>query len=104
MKEHINILELAVNDGLPKAVDENSTVSLEAFKELYDAGYIDALDVSDLNGHAYKNPKITIEGREYLSQLKQKSILARYGKTIFKWLFGILAAVLAAYIVKNYIG
>lgn len=104
MKEHIEILKMAVNKTLPKDIDVRSSISLDAFKELYDAGYIDALDVSDLSGHAYKDPKITIQGREYLSELNEKSFLSRYGKIILKWAFGIIAAVAGAYLIKKLVG
>ena len=70
MEEHKSILEKLSNNDFPSEIDEQSFPQIAIFKELYDQGYIKALDVSSDDGDAFLNPKITLPGRKYLAELK----------------------------------
>jgi hypothetical protein len=72
MKEYLDILELAAEGYLPEKIDETSEISVDKVRELIEAGYLRAIDVSSLAGIAYSNPKITLPGREYLNELKSQ--------------------------------
>ncbi len=72
MKEHKHILELAARDKLPERIDSASYFSPHVVQELVDAGFLKAIDASSHAGVAYLNPKITLAGREYLAQPKEK--------------------------------
>jgi len=72
MKEHNVILKLASEYALPEEINSSNRVNLDVFKELYDQGYISAIDISSDDGTAFMEPKITLLGREYLAQLQQQ--------------------------------
>lgn len=72
MKEHERILDLAARDKLPERIDSASCPSPDVAQELIDAGYLKAIDASSNAGVAFLNPKITLAGREYLAQLREK--------------------------------
>jgi len=69
MKSYEKILKLAINGELPKNISEDDFPDIDIFVELYNRGFIDAIDASTLDGKAYLNPKITFEGREYYNSL-----------------------------------
>jgi DNA-binding MarR family transcriptional regulator len=70
MKEHLEILEIAAEKKLPEQIDESSELPVQIFSELIDAGYLKAIDASSYDGTAYLHVKITLQGREYLNELK----------------------------------
>jgi hypothetical protein len=70
MEEHRYILDLAARNALPEQVDESSNISVTVVRELHEAGYLQAIDVSTFDGIAYLEPRITLEGREYLRKLQ----------------------------------
>jgi hypothetical protein len=72
MKEHLIVLDLAAQGKLPENIDSASHVSVAVVQELVDDGYLKAIDASSLDGLAYMKPRITLTGREYLAQLKEK--------------------------------
>ncbi len=72
MKEHLIVLDLAAQGKLPYNIDSASHVSVAIVRELIDAGYLKALDASSFDGVAYMEPRITLAGREYLAELKEK--------------------------------
>lgn len=72
MEEHFRILEMAARNTLPELVDENSELSFLVIRELYEAGCLDANDASSSAGMEYLNPRITLQGREYLRQLQNE--------------------------------
>ena len=72
MKEHMIVLELAAQGKLPDNIDSSSNVSVAVVQELVDAGYLKAIDASSFDGVAYMEPRITLTGREYLAQLRDK--------------------------------
>jgi hypothetical protein len=72
MKEHLIVLDLAAQGMLPDNIDNTSHVSVTVVQELVDAGYLKAIDASSFDGLAYMEPRITLAGREYLAQLKDK--------------------------------
>lgn len=73
MDQHLKILELAAKKELPEALDENSEIPIDVVSELIEAGCLKAIDASDFDGPAYLQIKITLQGREYLKQLKSQS-------------------------------
>jgi hypothetical protein len=72
MKQHLIVLELAAQGKLPENIDSGSHIPVTVVQELIDAGYLKAIDASSFDGVAYMEPKITLTGREYLAQLKEK--------------------------------
>jgi hypothetical protein len=73
MKQHLIILELADQGGLPKKINSASHLSVAAVQELIDAGHLKAIDASSLDGPAYLEPEITLTGREYLAGLRKET-------------------------------
>ncbi len=72
MEKHMRILELAAKGSLPEKIDSTSDLPIEVVQELVDAGHLKAIDASSLDGIAYIKPKITLAGREYLSELTSR--------------------------------
>jgi hypothetical protein len=72
MQEHFRILDLASRSALPEEIDEQSELPIAVVRELVDAGYLQAIDASSMDGDAYLNPRITLPGREYLRQLQRE--------------------------------
>jgi hypothetical protein len=72
MKDHLKILEIAAENRLPERIDETSEFQIEIVTELIDAGYLKAIDASSFDGIAYLQTKITLQGREYLNELKSQ--------------------------------
>lgn len=71
MKSYEKLLKLAIDGKLPKNISEDDFPDIDMFVELYNRGFIDAIDASTLDGKAYINPKITFEGREYYNSLER---------------------------------
>ena len=61
MKSYEKLLKLAIDGELPKNISEDDFPDIDIFVELYNRGFIDAIDASTLDGKAYLNPKITFE-------------------------------------------
>jgi hypothetical protein len=75
MEEHYRLLELAAGGQVPERVDEHSTPGFNILRELVEAGYLTAIDVSSHSaGHAYLNPRITLAGREFLQKQMASSV------------------------------
>jgi len=72
MKEHAHVLNQAARGELPASVDSASYPAVTVVQELIEAGYLTAIDASSHDGVAYLNPRITMAGREYLAQLREK--------------------------------
>lgn len=71
MINHKKILKLAIEGNLPKNISKDNFPDIDIFEELYDRGFVKAIDASSLAGKAFLEPKITLEGREYYESLKQ---------------------------------
>jgi hypothetical protein len=71
MNTHAKILKLAMDSKLPNNISKANFPELDIFEELYDQGLIKAIDSSTLDGKAYLNPRITLQGRAYFENLKQ---------------------------------
>ena len=69
MEKYRRILELAAAGQLPESVDEQSTPDFNIYRELIEANCLAAHNVSSHppGGRAYLEPRITLAGREYLS-------------------------------------
>ena len=83
MEEHRRLLELAAGGQLPKRVDDQSTPEFDIYRELIEAGYLQAIDASSHppeGGRAYLEPRITLAGREYLSRVAQFIAVCRRSK------------------------
>ena len=72
MSEHLRLLELAANKGLPDKITKETGLPLDIVRELVEAGYLKVIDASSFDGDAYISPKITLQGREYLERLKSE--------------------------------
>ncbi|AMC35359.1 hypothetical protein [Janthinobacterium sp. B9-8] len=73
MTPHIKILNRAASGNLPKAIDKNCEIDIEAFKELYKSGLMVAINASADDGECYLEPKISTAGREYLERTNEKN-------------------------------
>lgn len=98
MEEHKRILESLSSNNCPSEVDGKKFSGIEVFKELYDRGYIDAVNVTTDDRVAFLSPKITLAGREYLSELKSAiSSEPAYKSKAMKivgWIFNHIIAVI----------
>lgn len=110
MDNILEILKLAEKNELPERIGKDSIISIDLIKELVNSGYLDAIDASSFDGASFIKPKITLEGREYLleleNNLKKNTILVKLtnlSMPIVKWVFGIAATVIAAWLILNYV-
>jgi hypothetical protein len=108
---HLQILRLAAAGTLPSSIDSGSGVSVQAVQDLISSGYMEAIDTSSLDGTAFLDPRLTIYGREYFRVLEDRAHAASLtGKTrkhlpvMLKWVFGISAALIVAFITNKVIG
>ena len=69
LEEHRQLLEQAAAGQLPKRIMEHSTPGFTIFRELIEAGYLTAVNASHTLEGAYLEPRITLDGREYLKKL-----------------------------------
>jgi hypothetical protein len=72
MSEHLRLLQLAANNDLPDTIDKETDLPLDIFRELVEGGYLKAMDAGEFGEDAYKSPRITMSGREYLERLKSE--------------------------------
>lgn len=71
--EHRDLLARAAAGQLPDHVDRTTGISMAVLQELVEAGYINAIDANSMDGPCYLEPRITIQGREYLRTLHQRA-------------------------------
>lgn len=110
-EQHLQILRLAAAGKLPAIIDTKSTDSVEVVQALIAAGHLKAINASSLDRPSFLDPEITISGLEYLTRLEERTretslqdkALRRFF-IVLKWVFGIIAAVVAAYIIKRFVG
>jgi hypothetical protein len=88
--KHIHILRLAAKGELPERIGEDSSIDIGVVRELHEAGLIKAIDTSSLSGRGYKKPRITVEGRARLKEVRWRRL---------KWLAGIAVAVATVLII-----
>jgi hypothetical protein len=67
LDEHLHILALAARGGLPRTISEDSDIPFSIVRELIEAGHLVAVDISSHDGFAFRDPRITLSGREYLN-------------------------------------
>lgn len=108
LAEHRKILERAAANKLPDRIGEGSELSAEAFRELYEQGFVAAIDVSSDDGRAYLEPRATIAGREYLNELQRRESeksaanrLKRAAIVVGAWIGGIVATILGAWLLSK---
>lgn len=108
---HLQILRQAAAGALPNNVDSESSISVQALQDLISAGHMEAIDASSFDGPAFLDPRITIDGREYLRVLEERAQAASFtGKAskhlpaVLKWVFGIVAALIVAALTKLLVG
>ena len=82
MEEHRRILEIASRGSLPESISESSGLPIQVIRELIEAGYLTAFDATTFDGVEYINPRITIQGREYLRTLEERSGINSLGTLI----------------------
>ena len=107
----LQILRQAADGTLPARIDSESPVPVQAVRDLRSSGYLEAIDASSLGGPAFLDSRITITGREYLRVLEERTHAASlFGKasrhlpTVVKWVFGIVAALVVAFLANEFIG
>jgi exoribonuclease II len=61
----ITLKALASNQNISQ-IDETSEIDVSIVKQLFERGLIDAIDMSDLEGNCYADPRININGAEWL--------------------------------------
>ena len=106
LKEHERLLRLAVAGKLPERVDKDSQLPMAVVIELYETKLLKGVRIRTRNGDEFLELKITLPGREYLSELEQKhfdnSMLGKMANSfpkIFGWVFGILGTAIGALLV-----
>jgi hypothetical protein len=77
MEEHKYILELLSRNEFPEEITEGEFALIGIFKELYEQGYVAAIDASSCDGYSYLEPRITMSGRKFLSELTNPVGLAQ---------------------------
>lgn len=92
-------------------MDAESPVPIGAVRDLIGSGHIEAIDASSLEGPAFIDSRITVSGREYLRVLEERaraaSLTGKAGKhfpAVLKWVFGIVAALVVAFLAKRFVG
>ncbi|EPT9251586.1 hypothetical protein ACPV3P_19415 [Photobacterium damselae] len=77
MKDHIQVLKYLIDNPTLSIINRNSRVSSIAFKELFDQGYVDGIDISGDSSDGdfeFMSPKITLTGRQFLAKLSTHKI------------------------------
>ena len=104
LAEHRQLLEAAASGTLPERIDESGSMSVAVVRELVEAGLLQALDASSMDGAEYLDPRITVAGREYLNELDQRQSEAsisgkarRLGLRLLDGLLGIAVGLLIAW-------
>src|SRR5690606_4552130 len=72
LADHLAILKRAAKGELPASIDESSDMPVAAIKELIAAGLVKATDTKRLDGSQYLDTRITLAGREYLTDLDRR--------------------------------
>jgi len=62
----IETLKLAAEAKLPRVVDSKTPELLIAVRQLFEAGFIHAVDASADRGDCFLEPRITLPGLSYL--------------------------------------
>ncbi len=108
--QRLDILRRAAAGTLPGSVASESSVPVLVVKDLVKSGHLEAIDTSNLDGPSFLNPRITTSGREHLRVLEDRahaaSIPGKVGASfpaVLKWIFGVVAVLLAAYLVKRFV-
>lgn len=72
MKDHIQVLKYLIDNPKLSIINQNSSVSIVAFKELFDQGYVDGTDIGADSSESFEfmSPKITLSGRQFLASSK----------------------------------
>lgn len=77
MDDHRTILEAAADGELPKEINDRTEISVASVRELIEAGYLEAIDASSMDGPAYLDPRITYQGRLHLKELEKSEPSAK---------------------------
>jgi hypothetical protein len=108
-QQFIKVLELAERSALPDRIEDDSVVPVSIVKELYEGGFLDAIDASSADGSEYMEPRINVRGREYLKVLKQQHYevsprgkAKRLGVRLLDWVGGIVAGLIIAWVASKY--
>lgn len=68
MDEHSSLLRYLITNPNISIVNESSSeVDVRILKELLDIGYVEAADACSDDGLCYLEPRITMQGREWLA-------------------------------------
>ena len=107
----LDVLQWAASGALPDRIDSASDVPVQIVRELIDSGHLSGIDGTTFDGPEFFEVRITTHGRDYLRELLARERLAqppakaaKYLTPAIKWIFGIIAAVIAAIIVNAVVG
>ncbi len=73
MSKYYELLKSANDNNLPTQIDERSGIDLNIFRELFQAGFISAIDASSSDDQCYLDVRITSAGRQELQNIVSKS-------------------------------
>ncbi|MBB1440665.1 hypothetical protein H5202_18725 [Shewanella sp. SG41-4] len=75
MDDYIETLEFLIENPNINTVNETtSQLDVRVVKELHDNGLIDAIDCCSKSGLSFLEPKINMNGKEWLASKQQKEI------------------------------
>ena len=101
MSKYYELLKSANNNNLPTQIDERSGIVLNIFRELFQAGFLSAIDASSSDDLCYLDVRITSSGRQELQNIvsKYEPWWKYFNKrvtilTIIVALFGVIAAII----------
>lgn len=68
MDEHASLLRYLIsNPNVSKVSESSKDADVRIIKELYDRGHVEAADACSDDGLCYLEPRITMQGREWLA-------------------------------------
>lgn len=74
MDTHRKILQDILSKNFPDYIDHANFPQIDIFKELYEQGFVKAIDASSVDGDCYSDPRITMAGRKFLAEAEKNSI------------------------------
>ena len=77
MDDYIEALEFLIENPNISTVDETTPkLDVRVVKELHDNGLIDAIDCCSKSGLSFLEPKINMNGKEWLASKKQQEVIS----------------------------
>lgn len=72
MDDHIKLLQFLIDNPSINIINHKSEVSVNAFKELRDKGFVQGIDIGADTSESFEfmSPQITLSGRQFLASYK----------------------------------